>query len=174
MDPETTFQTCVKEILDHEGGLTYAIGDAGGITNWGISLRFLLKEDSEDHPSPKTIQYMTEEEAKGIYRKFWWDKYKYSTFSQLPVVEKVFDLAVNMGGFGAHKLLQIAINRLLDKPIKVDGLLGQQTFSKANSLNGNSLRQGLRECAKHRYIEIVADNPAMEWALKGWLNRARW
>ena len=174
MDAEETFQTCMTAILAHEGGLTNDAGDPGGITNWGISLRFLTQEDSEDHPTAETIKEMTQGEAESIYRKFWWDRYQYVKFTQLIVVEKVFDLAVNMSGLAAHKLLQIAINRLLEKPITVDGLLGQQTFAEANSLDGNALRQGLRECAEHRYTEIVADNPAMEWALKGWLNRAAW
>lgn len=174
MDSEETFKTCVAIIIEHEGGLTDNPRDPGGITNWGISLRFLIEEDNQDHPTPQTIKYMTQSQAEDIYRKFWWDAYHYSNFTQLLVVEKVFDLAVNMGGLAAHKLLQIAINRLLEKPITVDGLLGQQTFTEANSLDGNALRQGLRECAEHRYIEIVADNPAMEWCLKGWLNRAAW
>jgi lysozyme family protein len=164
----------MKAILDHEGGLTNDPKDPGGITNWGISLRFLTQEDSEDHPTAETIKEMTKAEAEDIYREFWWDRYHYVNFNQLIVVEKVFDLAVNMGGLVAHKLLQLAINRLIKEPIIVDGLLGQHTFAQANSLDGNALREGLRECAEHRYIKIVADNPAMEWALKGWLTRAAW
>jgi lysozyme family protein len=112
--------------------------------------------------------------AVEIYRRYWWNKYKYAAFNELVVVEKVFDLAVNMGGLAAHKLLQISINRLNDKPITVDGLLGGITFAAANSMDGGMLRQQLRVCAEHRYIEILAVNPAMEWARKGWMNRARW
>lgn len=174
MDAEETFQTCITAILEHEGGLTNDARDPGGITNWGISLRFLTQEDSEDHPTAETIKLMTQHQAEAIYRTYWWDRYHYTNFTQLIVVEKVFDLAVNMGGIAAHKLLQIAINQLIDHPIAVDGLLGKQTFAEANSLDGNALRQGLRECAKDRYMKIVADNPAMEWALKGWLYRAAW
>lgn len=174
MDAEEMFQICMIAILEHEGMLTNDVGDPGGITNWGISLRFLIQEDSEDHPTADTIRNMTQSEAEDIYRKYWWKRYEYYKFTQLLVMVKVFDMAVNMGGKEAHKLLQIAINRLIDKPITVDGLLGPQTFSEANSLDGNALRQGLRECAEHRYIEIIAENPAMEWARKGWLNRAKW
>lgn len=174
MDAEETFQTCMTAILEHEGGLTNDARDPGGITNWGISLRFLTQEDSEDHPTPETIKQMTQHQAEAIYRTYWWDRYLYMDFTQLIVVEKVFDLAVNMGGIAGHKLLQIAINRLIEKPIAVDGIMGPQTFAKANSLDGNALRQGLRECAEHRYIEIIADNPAMEWARRGWLSRAAW
>lgn len=173
------FQACITVILEHEGGLSIDKRDRGGVTQWGISLRYLRsigydingdgKIDKED------IIGLPVKGAIGLYRKYWWDKYRYCAFNELEVVEKVFDLAVNMGGMAAHKLLQIAINRLgKSPPIIVDGLLGGQTFAAANSTEGIQLRQELRECAEHRYIEILAANPAMEWARKGWMNRAAW
>ncbi len=178
MTYEETFMACISSILEHEGGLSLDKRDPGGITQWGISLRYLRsigydingdgKIDKED------IIGLPVKGAVGIYRKFWWGKYRYAAFNKLIVVEKVFDLAVNMGGTAAHKLLQIAINRLREQPITVDGILGGQTFSAANSMDGKKLRQSLRECAKERYVEILTANPAMEWARNGWMNRAAW
>lgn len=175
---EENFQHCVNAILEHEGGLSLDKRDPGGVTQWGISLRYLRsigydingdgKIDKED------ILGLPIKGAVGIYRKYWWDKYRYAAFNELVVVEKVFDLAVNMGGYSAHKLLQISINRISEKPITVDGILGGQTFAGANTNNGEELREELRACAKHRYIEILANNPDMDWARKGWMNRAAW
>ena len=176
--PEERFQACIKAILEHEGGLSRDKHDPGGITQWGISLRYLRSIgydiDGDGDIDSNDIIGLPLKGAIGIYRKYWWEKFRYAVFSDIVVVEKVFDLSVNMGGFGAHKLLQIAINRLRDKPITIDGILGWQTFSAANSLDGKELRQGLRECAEHRYIEILAGNRAMEWCRQGWLNRAAW
>lgn len=175
---EGRFQSCISSILEHEGGLTMDKRDPGGTTNWGISLRYLktmgLDLNGDGKINDEDVIGLHKDGAEAIYRKYWWDKYRYAAFNELVVVEKVFDLAVNMGGMAAHKLLQISINRLSVKPITVDGLLGGQTFGAANSTDGKQLRQELRECAKHRYIEILAANPAMEWARKGWLNRAAW
>ncbi len=178
MTHEETFQSCIKAILEHEGGLSLDKRDPGGVTQWGISLRYLRsigydlngdgKIDKED------IIGLPVKGAIGIYRKYWWERYRYAAFNELIVVEKVFDLAVNMGGMAAHKLLQIAINCLREQPITVDGLLGGQTFSAANSTDGMTLRQQLRECAEDRYTEILAANTAMEWARNGWMNRAQW
>lgn len=178
MNPEEIFQACIDSILEHEGGLTMDKRDPGGITQWGISLRYLRsigydingdgKIDKED------ILGLPIKGAIGIYRKYWWDKYRYAGFNELIVVEKVFDLAVNMGGMAAHKLLQIAINRLREQPIAVDGVLGGQTFGAANSTDGSTLRQQLRDCAEHHYIEILAANPNLEVFRKGWMNRALW
>lgn len=176
--PEEKFMHCIKSILEHEGGLTKDKRDPGGVTQWGISLRYLRSIgydiNGDGRIDEDDIIGLPRQGAIEIYRRFWWDKYRYAAFNELVVVEKVFDLAVNMGGFGAHKLLQIAINRLSEKPIKVDGILGGKTFGAANLKDGAELRHELRECAKHRYIEILANNPQMEWARNGWLNRAAW
>lgn len=175
---EGRFQACIRSILEHEGGLSMDKRDPGGTTNWGISLRYLksvgLDLNGDGKINDEDVVGLPKKGAVEIYRKYWWDKYRYAAFNEIVVVEKVFDLAVNMGGMAAHKLLQIAINRLHKQPITVDGILGGQTFGAANSTDGNLLRQQLRECAEHRYIEILTANPAMEWARKGWMNRAAW
>lgn len=178
MTHEEMFQACISSILEHEGGLSIDKRDPGGTTQWGVSLRYLksmgLDLNGDGVVNDEDVIGLHKDGAIEIYRKYWWDKHKYAAFNELAVVEKVFDLAVNMGSMAAHKLLQIGINRLRDKPIKIDGLLGGQTFAAANSLNANELRKELRECAKHRYIEILANRPNMEWARNGWLRRAAW
>lgn len=178
MTHEETFQACIRSILEHEGGLSLDKRDPGGATQWGISLRYLRSIgydiNGDGVIDKEDIIGLPLKGAVGIYRKYWWDKYRYAAFNELLVVEKVFDLAVNMGGYTAHKLLQIAINRLRDKPITVDGLLGGQTFGAANTTDAKHLRQELRKCAEHRYIEILAAKPEMEWARRGWMNRAAW
>lgn len=180
MSPEEIFQACISSILEHEGGLSIDKRDPAGVTQWGISLRYLrtigYDINGDGIINKEDIIGLPLKGAISIYRKYWWDKYHYTAFNELVVVEKVFDLAVNMGGMAAHKLLQIAINRLATNrlPITVDGLLGGQTFGAANSTEGNQLRQQLRECAEHKYIEILAANPAMEVFRNGWMARAEW
>lgn len=178
LTPEGRFQYCIRSILEHEGGLSTDKRDPGGITNWGISLRFLkaigLDIDGDGDTDEEDIIALGKPGAKQIYRKYWWDKYRYCGFNELQVVEKVFDMAVNMGSSRAHRLLQIAINRLRDKPITVDGILGGETMGAANELDAEELRQELRDCARHKYLEILAANPLLERFRRGWLNRAAW
>lgn len=175
---EGRFQYCIKFILEHEGGLTRDKRDPGGVTQWGISLRFLrsigLDIDGDGNVDAEDIVALTRPGAKQIYRKFWWDKYHYGSFNSIEVAAKVFDLSVNMGSIAAHKVLQKSINRLNPKPIAIDGILGGITLGSANSLDSDKLRQELRSCARERYIEILTANPAMEWCRDGWLRRAAW
>lgn len=178
LTPESRFQYCIGIILEHEGGLTKDKRDPGGVTQWGISLRYLramgLDLDGDGKIDEHDVIGLTQHDAVEIYRKYWWDKYHYNAFNSLGVAAKIFDLSVNMGASAAHKLLQIAINRLTINPIAVDGIIGGKTIGAANGLDGVKLRQELRECAKHKYIQILADHPNMEWARNGWLRRAAW
>ena len=178
MTKEEMFQACISSILEHEGGLTMDKRDPGGTTNWGVSLRYLkamgLDLNGDGQINDEDVIGLHKDGAITVYRKYWWYKYKYEMFYELIIVEKVFDMAVNMGAITAHKLLQIALNRLRWKPITVDGLLGTQTFLAANATNSTKLRDELRICAKHHYDEILANHPNMEWARNGWMNRAEW
>ena len=178
LTPEGRFQYCVNIILEHEGGLSIDKRDPGGVTQWGISLRFLraigMDIDKNGCVDEHDILAITKPGAIEIYRNKWWDKYHYNALNSLEVAAKVFDLSVNMGASAAHKLLQIAINRIADKSLAVDGILGAKTIAEANKLDGFLLRQELRACAEHKYIQILADKPTMECFRKGWLTRAAW
>lgn len=172
------FNQAVKVVLEHEGGLSTNKRDPGGVTKWGISLRFLraagIDIDGNGVVDEHDMLGLELPNAILIYRYYWWDKYNYDSIKSLQVATKVFDLSVNMGPKTAHRLLQIAINRLNDKPITVDGIIGPETLNAANNTPSDQLMNQLRACATHHYIDILARNPHMEWARNGWLNRAEW
>lgn len=178
LTPEGRFQYCVKIILEHEGALEDNKRDPGGVTNWGISLRFIrvlgLDINHDGTINQADILGLSQPAAIEIYRKYWWDKYHYNAFNDIQIACKVFDLSVNMGPMTSHKLLQIAINRLNVKPIAVDGIIGGNTIAAANELNGDELHQQLRDCAQHHYIQLIADNHNLSCFKNGWMNRAAW
>lgn len=178
MTHEEAFQACISSILEHEGGLTQDKRDLGGVTQWGISLRYLRsigydingdgKIDKED------IIGLPLKFAEGIYRKYWWDKLGYSGFNDLVVVEKVFDLAVNCGSSQSHKFLQRAINEIGQDKLVVDGILGGLTFGAANRSDGSKIRQLMREEAESFYLSLIKKNPDFSVFKNGWVRRARW
>ena len=170
----------VKNVLKHEGGLSDHPNDPGDITNFGISLRFIkaagLDIDDDEHINKNDILALTKQRAKEIYKQEWWDRYHYGCIENQDIANKVLDMSVNMGPKRAHKILQTSINRLREKPITIDGIIGNQTFQAIQKLHedGESceLLGELRDNSAHFYINLVADNPALRAFLRGWLNRA--
>ncbi len=169
---ESRFNYAVSIILKHEGGLTNDKNDRGGITNFGISLRFLKNMgfdiNHDEVIDDKDVTSLTRDEAIEIYRKNWWERYGYDKITDLKVATKVFDLAVNCGSLQAAKLLQRAVN------VEDDGILGPITLKATNSMNGDVVINRMRIEARKFYEGLVERNPKLHVFLKGWLNRAMW
>lgn len=178
MTHEDMFQACIDVILEHEGGLSIDKRDPGGVTQWGISLRYLraigYDINGDGKINEEDIIGLPVKGAVGIYRHYWWDKYGYELFNDLVVVEKVFDLAVNCGASQSHKFLQRAINKTSEKKLIVDGILGSITFGAANQCDGPTLRQLIREEAEQFYLNLIKNNPDFSVFKNGWLRRAKW
>lgn len=157
------FNKAVSTILKHEGGYVNHPNDPGGETRYGIS----------KHSYPDIdIKHLTLDDAKVIYFRDWWVKHNYENF-EFVVGEKVFDMAVNMGARRAHKLLQKAANDLGVRPqLKVDGIIGRNTLTRVNSLNGSAVREELRRLQKQYYLNLIAKRPSLAVFKNGWLRRA--
>lgn len=160
---DVKFNEAIKVVLAHEGGYVNDPNDLGGETNFGISKRSYPNVD---------IKNLTRERAMEIYRRDWWDRYKYAQIGALDVATKVFDLSVNMGPVPAHKLLQEAVNFTEAKSLVVDGIVGPMTLSAVNQADSRQLVQALRFMAARRYYELAKARPANRGFLLGWLNRA--
>lgn len=149
------YSTAVHHLLITEGGAKVVNDpvDRGGITKWGISLRFLASEGAFDADGDgkldfdldmsgeidgKDIKLLTSGDAVYIYHRCFWDKMDCDAFPA-PIGEMLFDQGVNGGRAAACKLLQITLNTCLDDGLKkfgaravpgellVDGALGTKT-----------------------------------------------
>lgn len=157
------FRQAVEVVLKHEGGYVNDPNDLGGETKYGISKRSYPNVD---------IKNLTREQAMEIYRKDWWDRYKYDQIKDLDVATKVFDLAVNMGPSPAHRLFQEAVNFTEGTRLAVDGIIGPMTLNAVNKANSRKVVQALRFMAAKRYFELAKARTANRAFLLGWLNRA--
>lgn len=158
------FSRAIPLILKHEGGYVNHPDDPGGETKYGITKRTYPHLD---------IKTLTVDDAKRIYFEDFWKKYSYENFEFL-VGEKVMDMAVNMGPSRSHKLLQQAVNELCLPPrLKVDGIIGPNTMTRTNSLNGSAVRDELRKQQKEYYLRLIEKRPSLAVFRKGWLRRAR-
>lgn len=174
------FDVAIKTILKHEGGYVNDKDDPGGATNYGVSLRFLIKTgdldrdgfldgdfDQDGDIDIDDIKKMSLDNAKNIYRLYWWDKYKYALINDDEVATKVFDLAVNMGATQAHKCVQRAIRAANGQTLVDDGILGNQSFAAINNCPSIVLLPAIRSEAAGFYRSL--NKPKF---IRGWLNRA--
>lgn len=174
------FDFAFKQTLKHEGGYNEVKGDAGGATNYGISLRFLkglgetngwVDINGDSAITKDDVKNLTENQAKSIYFEEFWIKAKCHFIENDEVAAKFFDMAVNMGPNQASKLLQNAINHM-GFNLVVDGKIGNATISSVNNLDGHVLAVLLRyECIIF-YQNLVKSKPELIKFLKGWMKRA--
>lgn len=173
---DSSFELAIPFILKHEGGMSNDKNDPGGLTNYGISLRYLKSEkmdlNRDGKFDEKDIKSLTIEEAKKVYLDKWWNKYKYYKIKNQQVATKVFDMSVNLGPDRAHKILKKAINAIVIEDIPVDGRLDSSTINTINTLPSIHLLMVLRELQKEFYINLTISHPRLLVFLKGWVKRS--
>lgn len=160
----SSFELAIVTILKHEGCYVNDPNDPGGETKYGISKRSYPQLD---------IRNLTEEQAKEIYYRDWWDRYRYGGINDQALATKIFDMAVNLGARQAHKLLQRAANEVIGhQNIAEDGIIGPQTLAAVNSVDSKRLLSALRNHQSNYYRELARKNSSLAKFLRGWLNRA--
>lgn len=197
----SNFDTTWPVILEHEvgpyresGGLVDHPDDPGGITKWGISLRWLRTVgdldgdgfldgdlDQDGDVDADDIRMMTDEQAKTFYRQHWWDKYRYHVINHQRLATKAVDLSINMGAKQAHTIIQRSL-RATGVCIAVDGIFGPKSFSAINRAAPNELLPAIREGAAGFYRALILRNAALRKRghdvpdfskfRTGWMNRA--
>ncbi len=120
------FALSLKVVRRWEGGLVDHPSDPGGITKWGISLRFLrairIDINGDGVIDGKDIRSLTEEQVTKLYHDHFWSKC-YCDFLPVGVDLAAFDCGVNQGSGRAKRLLQKALK------VKVDGKVGPITLA---------------------------------------------
>lgn len=175
------FDQAVDYVLDREGGLSENPNDLGGITNYGISLRFVreiphdrLRRYSIFEPvTEQTIRNLEIPQAKFIYRGEFWDEAPFQDIESQKLSNYLFDMCVNLGTHQGIKLIQRAIwAAAADRGLlKDDGILGERTIRYINSY-GDVLLPILIAIRASFYRLIVELQPTQKPNLNGWLNRA--
>lgn len=175
------FESCVDYVLKHEGGLTKDVADPGGITNFGISLRFLREVDALllkrigvfEEVSSQTIIDLTKDQAEKIYYSEFWLKAPFEKIINNILAKYIFDMSVNFGIAEAVKITQracCAAQKMKDY-VKDDGMFCAKTLQAINQASF-MLIPALIAQRTGFYRQLVAVNPKSEVFLDGWLERA--
>jgi lysozyme family protein len=169
------FQKAIQHVLAHEGGYNNIADDAGGATNYGVSLVFLrtAKKDLNGDGKIDTldVKNMTKAQAEDIYWNNFWKPY-YDVMTER-LAMKLFDTAVNTGHARANILLQRSLLRLGSK-VNIDGVIGQQTLNECKRYAEEQLLVAYVQEQLAFYRSLVTRKPSQQKFLKGWENRANW
>ena len=156
-----------------EGGsrFTQDPDDPGGATKFGVSMRFLsglpLKEsdlDGDGKLTWKDVAGMTAEQARGIYRRYFWDSL-FLDHLQGQLAAVMFDTAVNCGRSRVVKWLQEAVR------VVADGKIGPITIRATNAIPAVILYRKILDRREEHYRELEATKIWAKKYINGWLNR---
>lgn len=158
------FNDIVAEVINMEGGFVDHPYDKGGQTKYGISQRSYPNID---------IKNLTQDQAKNIYFKDFWDKYHC-----MLVPEKFrhlyFDMLVNHGPRNATLILQRALAGSAHSKYKylaIDGHFGTVTKEALAS----SFRLTLLDLVSERllfYARLIRRKPNQKVFFSGWVSRS--
>jgi len=121
------YDTSFDRLIGNEGGYINNPADPGGETNWGITWPVLNQAIAQMVVPPgTTIAAMTRDQAKLIYKAFFWDHGQMDLYDG-SIAFQVFDFAVNSGIGTALKKLQAAVG------VTPDGSIGPATIAAIKS-----------------------------------------
>ena len=154
------FDSAVAKLFALEGGYAERDSTAGSV-NFGITERFL---DRINYPV-KPID-LTKEEAKGLYRVYFWGRLKLDNIRHEALAQLVFICAVNVGRVRATKLLQRVAG------VRADGIVGPITLNAVNQCSEGLLLDLFRLQMEAFYRQLAKQRKYKKY-LKAWLARLK-
>jgi lysozyme family protein len=154
------FGAAIVNTLAREGGskFTDTPGDRGGATKYGISQRAYPALD---------IRNLTEQQARDIYKRDFWDRIRGDDITSQAIAENIFDACVNMGVKTASRLAQTSLSIT-----PADGVIGSQSLTAVNSADEELFIANFTIAKIARYAHICTRDRSQSRFLLGWVNRA--
>ena len=168
-----------------EGGESDHPDDGGGLTKYGVSLKFLgglsgaqsnrdvLERMGIRLPITRQVIYdLTRDQAASLFRWQFWDKLRLGLIPLRPAVV-LYDAAVNSGPAQSVKLAQRGYNRCVayGQPLVVDGIMGPATRAAMQLADTDKCLSAMLDAREAFFQAIVANNPSQQVFLRGWINR---
>lgn len=175
-----TINAIIEDVLANEGGYVNDPRDAGGETNFGITI---ATARANGFTGP--MKAMARDFARGVYMKQYVEAPGFDKIAAIspPIGAELVDTGVNMGPKVAAQFLQRALNGLNNQgkdyaDLLVDGSAGKKTrdaltaFKKKRGAEGERrLLLLLNALQGERYLSLCEGRAANEAFLFGWLAR---
>lgn len=179
------FSIAHKFTAKWEGGESDHPDDGGGLTKYGVSLKFLgglsgtqsnrdvLERMGIRLPITRQVIYdLTRDQAASLFRWQFWDKLRLGLIPLRPAVI-IYDAAVNSGPSQSVKLAQRGYNHCVTygQPLVVDGIMGPATRTAMNMADTDKCLTAMLD-AREKFFQTIVDNkPSQQVFLRGWVNR---
>lgn len=159
------FDTCLREVLVHEGGFSNHASDPGGMTMLGVTKA--TYEAWVGYPvSEKVMRSLTVAHVRTLYKVRFWDAVK---CDDLPAGLDlcVFDFAVNAGPTRAARYLQLLVGA------KDDGVIGPKTLSLISQYVKSVTKAHAAMLYQDRRRDYYRQLPTFKTFGRGWLRRVK-
>ena len=155
-------------IKSWEGGFSNHPADKGGATNMGVTIATWRKQgydkDGDGDIDVDDLKLITDEDAKGIFKKSYWDRWQGAKIRNQSIANLLVDWVWGSGAYGI-KIPQ----KLLG--VKVDGIVGPKTLAALNAQGEEAFFEMLKKERIAYFQRICIATPSNSAFLKGWLRR---
>lgn len=158
-----SFDEAFRRLIGHEGGYSNDKRDPGNWTGGKVGVGILKGTKfglaANTYPT-LDIKNISLAQAKGIYKKDWWDKLGANGMHSA-IVFQLWDFAINAGRSRAIKELQQAVG------VAADGVIGPKTMEAVNAHDLNDVLLTLT-AERLKFYTSLKTFPTYG---KGWTNR---
>lgn len=155
----------IDEVIAREGGFTNDGTDAGGATNFGITIG-TLQEWRRKPTSIEDVRNLTIEEAREIYRVRYFQATGFDQVQDPQIQRFLFDYAVNSGERAAVKSLQRCIGA------KDDGAFGPISSAALKAITNLGMLFYALKCERYELLlRYVGTDSRQAIYANGWSNR---
>jgi lysozyme family protein len=167
---KSVFDQALDYTFANEGGFSNDKFDHGGATKFGITIGELGRW-RKTRASVQDVMNMGAQEAKDIYRAWYWNPLSLDQFRHAGEAMAMFDIGVVMGIGIPPKFAQNICNNH-GAHLNIDGDIGPLTIAAVNDVSEPVFIRDFSSFSESRFRSIAAHNPTQNKFLKGWLNRA--
>lgn len=170
------FNIAFQKTLTHEGGYSNDQDDQGGETYKGISRNahktwpgwsIIDKYKSQtDFPVALDKNPDLSVLIKQFYQTNFWSPLNADHIQNQTTANSIFDFAVNSGLTTSIRLAQSIVGT------KIDGVIGEQTLKKVNSMDFGHFQAAFTVAKIEYYMNIIRNRPTNKKYLSGWITRA--
>jgi lysozyme family protein len=163
------FESFAGKLLRLEGGYVNHPLDKGGPTKYGVILTVWQEhgddKDGDGDIDAEDIKKLTEDDARYIAKKFFWDYFLADLILNQSVAEFIVDWGYNSGRKTVAKIVQRLVN------VADDGIVGPKTLAAINALDQQKLFDTLQIERKVFLNNIIKRRPDQIVFYNGWMNR---